>query len=303
MSRCFPYPPPGYKIARSNEEAALIESIKLQKEREKKARADSKDEKKREKREKRKERKERKEKSKQKSSEPAQSDKRPKIETSQSKGGGCIEKKRSPDSEQLERSNLTEEFGHAVCSDCPNNSSDSTQNSNKRKKSSCPPNVTRTHGNVFKIRLPLQKQNNHDSTSLAQAEEICSTSGRIDLPVQPKCELSSTVCVPRDTIDKISPSAPKSKQVTETPMQREEMQYRDLIEKLIPSGLSDTLDCSDDEDWLFKGKCDESEMRCAKKMKPMKSSYELCSATALRAPCAQFLQDVGIYALPFTIPF
>lgn len=29
MSRCFPYPPPGYTVRRSDEEAALIESIKV----------------------------------------------------------------------------------------------------------------------------------------------------------------------------------------------------------------------------------------------------------------------------------
>ncbi|XP_019152786.1 PREDICTED: DNA ligase 1-like isoform X2 [Ipomoea nil] len=315
MSRCFPYPPPGYTVRRSNEEAALIESIKLQKEREK-AKAERKEEKKREKREKRekKERKkERKEKEQQnlsdsaqrdkshKKGDSAQRDKSHKKDNSEFKDG-CIDKKRPSESEQLERSNLTVEYGQAVCSQNPNTSSDSTQNSNKRKRHLSPPNVTRSHGNVIRIRLPSQKQMDYDSS--AQNQQICSTSGRLDLPVQRKCETASSagadnICSTsqqaQNAVETHVSAASRPKRV-EKPMHKDELQFRNLIENWVPSSLNDLGD--DDQDWLFKRrKHDDTNAK-----KAIASTAMLCGSAALW-PRAQYLQDADIFALPYTIPF
>ncbi|XP_019152787.1 PREDICTED: myb-like protein X isoform X3 [Ipomoea nil] len=303
MSRCFPYPPPGYTVRRSNEEAALIESIKLQKEREK-AKAERKEEKKREKREKRekKERKkERKEKEQQNLSDSAQRYKSHKKDNSEFKDG-CIDKKRPSESEQLERSNLTVEYGQAVCSQNPNTSSDSTQNSNKRKRHLSPPNVTRSHGNVIRIRLPSQKQMDYDSS--AQNQQICSTSGRLDLPVQRKCETASSagadnICSTsqqaQNAVETHVSAASRPKRV-EKPMHKDELQFRNLIENWVPSSLNDLGD--DDQDWLFKRrKHDDTNAK-----KAIASTAMLCGSAALW-PRAQYLQDADIFALPYTIPF
>lgn len=107
-------------------------ALKLQREREI-AKAEKKKEKKREKKEKRREEK----KAKKESSNPG-FDKA----THESKGMylfKCLE----DEAEQLERSNLTEEHGQAVCSQNSSCSSDSTQNSNKRKRPASP-----SHGNI-----------------------------------------------------------------------------------------------------------------------------------------------------------
>lgn len=58
-----------------------------------------------------------------------------------------IEKRREDEAEQLERSNLTEEHGHPVSVQNPCYSSDSTENSNKRRRQESPVNGIRcTHG-------------------------------------------------------------------------------------------------------------------------------------------------------------
>lgn len=316
MSRCFPYPPPGYTVRRSDEEAALIESIKLQKEREKalqlqkerekalklqkeREKAERKEEKKREKKERKKERKE---KEKQNLSDSAQRDKSHKKDNSEFKDG-CIEKKRSSESETLEKSNLTVEYGQPVCSQNPNNSSDSTQNSNKRKRHSSPPNVTRSHGNVIRIRLPSQKHMDCDSSS--QNQQICSTSGRTDLPVQRKCETASSagadnICsTSQQTQNAVkSVSAASRPKRVEKPMHKDALQFRNLIENWVPSSSNDLGD--DDQDWLFKRRKHDN-TNAAKK--PIASSTMLCGSSALLLPRAQYLQDADIFALPFTIPF
>lgn len=52
------------------------------------------------------------------------------------------------ESEQLERSSLTEEHEKPVCFRVPSSSSDSTENSNKRKRHSSPVDVSRGHGKI-----------------------------------------------------------------------------------------------------------------------------------------------------------
>nr|GMC52200.1 myb-like protein X isoform X3 [Ipomoea batatas] len=283
MSRCFPYPPPGYTVRRSDEEAALIESIKdlyvspcyagfdplaLN------------------------------------SKSLVLRDKSHKKDNSEFKDG-CIDKKRSSESETLEKSNLTVEYGQAVCSQNPNNSSDSTQNSNKRKRHSSPPNVTRSHGNVIRIRLPSQKHMDYDSSS--QNQHICSTSGRTDLPVQRKCETASSagadnICSTsqqtQNVVEKSVSAASRPKRV-EKPMHKDALQFRNLIENWVPSSSNDPGD--DDQDWLFKRRKHDN-TNAAKK--PIASTTTmLCGSSALLLPRAQYLQDADIFALPFTIPF
>lgn len=51
------------------------------------------------------------------------------------------------ESEQLERSSLTEEHAKPVCIRVPSSSSDSTENSNKRKRQPSPVDISRGHGN------------------------------------------------------------------------------------------------------------------------------------------------------------
>ncbi|XP_059438236.1 uncharacterized protein LOC132171048 [Corylus avellana] len=173
MSRCFPYPPPGY-VKNGIRDEALIDSIKIQRE-EEKARKERKKEKKREKKEK--------EKAREKARETGKIDnkkhkhkKRHREERSQEdQKGGDPHKRRKYETENLEKSSLTEEHGHPVGSQ---NSSDSTLNSNKRQKQSLSSNDKHNSGSVFRIRLPLQRHK--DPEVLPSKEQPCSSSGRTE---------------------------------------------------------------------------------------------------------------------------
>ncbi|GAB4852553.1 hypothetical protein Ancab_016766 [Ancistrocladus abbreviatus] len=167
MSRCFPYPPHGYAGKCSSNEA-LILSIKLQREREQ-AKSDRKKERKREKKEKRREE--------EKVKGKADSEKRIPEEKlcydavikTQLKGGSNPGK-REDELELLEKSGVTEEHGP------PCYSSDSTENSTKRKRPLAPPNSIQGHGNILRIRLSSQKREN--PTGSSGKKQLCSTSGR-----------------------------------------------------------------------------------------------------------------------------
>ncbi|KAL0314553.1 UNVERIFIED_CONTAM: hypothetical protein Sangu_2299700 [Sesamum angustifolium] len=328
MSRCFPYPPPGYTLSRANEEA-LIESIKLQKEREQ-SKEERKKDKKREKKEKKKEKKEEKK------------EKKDKTHQNLGKSGiiqGHIGKSVWPDAkgellckgsqgepEQLEQSSLTEEHGQAVCLCAPSTSSDSTENSNKRKRHSSPADVARGHGNIIRIRLPSKKPNESDAS-----DRVCSTSGRTPFPSQNKDDISlkhnrgnacctlqgaSNVaqCLSRrsdreqicSTSEQINPvtmvqtGIPSAKNTVMTPMQRMELQYKNLIENWIPHQWQDASLDSDDQDWLFQGK---NEDEGAEKRQKAGNDSLPCSSSSASWAHAQYLQDVDVYALPFTVPF
>ncbi|XP_024989748.1 uncharacterized protein LOC112524234 isoform X2 [Cynara cardunculus var. scolymus] len=172
MSRCFPYPPPGYSRNGATYEA-LIESIKKETD---KAKAERKKQKRA--------KKDKKEKEKRKDEEKGKLQKNPneyqhdacKVLQSSVGSKEAHNKRTEPTVELLEKSDLTEEHGQPISSHKPSYSSDSTQNSNKRKRDDAiVPDGTGGHGKPIKIRL-LKKQKGPDSSK----ETLCSNSGRTD---------------------------------------------------------------------------------------------------------------------------
>ncbi|KAL3840199.1 hypothetical protein ACJIZ3_024790 [Penstemon smallii] len=284
MSRCFPYPPPGYTLSRSKDEA-LIESIKLQKEREK---AQKKKEKKREKRGKRKEKKEEK-------------------------------RKENKETEQLERSSVSEEHGQPVYLHAPSSSSGSTEYSNKRKILSSPIHSSHGHGNIIKIRLTSKKQNEPDP--LANENRGCSTTGRTDFPPQNNDNTGlrdrrddihcTNICqhfAPEADGQQICSTSkpfgatalcktgiPSVPNAVTSKMQKEELWIKNLVENLVP--LQSLNECFQrDEDWLFQDRSAEKRQRCGNDV----MSSSTCSGLW---PRAQYLNEANVYALPFTVPF
>ncbi|CAN6563391.1 unnamed protein product [Malus baccata var. baccata] len=161
MSRCFPYPPPGY-VRKGIHDEPLIDSIKLQREDEK-----AKKEKKREKKREKKEKKAR------ENGEPENKKhsqkKRHKDERHQEdKKGTDHGKKRKHETEYLDKSGLTEEHEQPVGSQ---NSSDSTVDSNKRQKQESPPDGRHNSASILRIRLPLQRHK--DPELLPREEQPC----------------------------------------------------------------------------------------------------------------------------------
>ncbi|XP_073123240.1 uncharacterized protein [Henckelia pumila] len=344
MSRCFPYPPPGYTPSRASKEA-LIESIKLQKEKEK-AKAQKKKEKRREKEDERKERKgERNEIRKKKNEKTDPNSKKRKTDEGKGeKKGRREERNEKPDldsnkfdfpkeqigknisthREQLERSGLTEEHAQPICLQLPSTSSESTENSSKRKRSSSPVNVIRGHGTIIRIQLASKKQKLSDLSTNEQ--QLCSTSGRTDLPPlrnrQPNFSL-----LPEKTSDfllgdfnrtdekkitltsgKSEPAAPAK---TGTPpgldaiegskKSPESVQYQNLIENWVPPSLQDAPSSPEDLDWLVCSK--DHGLRSERRQKFENNSMFCSSSSSLWQPRAQLLPEVDVYALPFTVPY
>ncbi|KAL2468225.1 hypothetical protein Fot_51750 [Forsythia ovata] len=329
MSRCFPYPPPGYSLSKASNEA-LIESIKLQKER-KNSDEERKKEKRREKKEKRKEKKEKK-----------------KEKTNQNSGkshnvdnvcvgeniwvdsrGGLLHKGKKAEIEQLERSSLTEEHEQPVCSRIPSSSSDSTENSNKRKRHTSSIDGSNSLGNIIKIRLPSKKKNVPDTSS--NKPQLCSTSGRVDFSVQRKDEIAlraskGTVCptsqgthnlvqgFPTRTDQELVFSASRQMESAAqgklgtssvanavlTPTQRLELQYNYLVENWVPSELHTLVNDKDDQEWLF-----QSKDKGVHPEKSFRSSGDgmSCSSSLALWPQSKYLPDADICALPFVVPF
>lgn len=180
MSRCFPFPPPGYSGKCSSNEA-LIYSIKLQQEKEK-----SKPDREREKssksserkKDRKKEKKEKKEKKREerKSSSGGKNEKQKVIEKLYQADKCGVEPNakcnlQEDASGQLERSSVTEEHGRP-CLQNVSCSSDSTSNSSKRKRLSTPPSSIQSNGNVLRIRLSSSQKRDEPSTSGSKEQEI-----------------------------------------------------------------------------------------------------------------------------------
>lgn len=229
-----------------------------------------------------------------------------------------------------ERSSLTEEHAKPVCLRVPSSSSDSTENSNKRKRPPSPVDVSRGHGKIIRIRLSSKKQNQPDAN--VDEQKHCSTSGRAQVPPQTDYDTSlrqrseGFCSTSRSTTNnvgkglvlktggerihlatkKIDParvfetiSLPAVDPVL-TPMQKEGLLYRNLIENWAPPRLQDGCADTADEDWLF-GANNKAE-RSDKKSTCRDESMSYCN-TSLLWPRAQYLPEVDIYALPYTLPF
>ncbi|KAL6504459.1 hypothetical protein OROGR_026382 [Orobanche gracilis] len=368
MSRCFPYPPPGYTLSRATNEA-LIESIK---EKEKK----DKREKRKEKKERKKERKERKKERKERKRERKEREKEKKDETNQNSDKSDItkdhvvqksssdakldisHKNRETGTEQLDRSNLTEEHALPASLSIPTTSSESTENSNKRKRHLSPRDDTCGHGKVILIRLPSKKQEEFDVLA-KEEEQPCSTSGRSACPPaksrvventlkggcnlkedefdvlakeeeQPCSTSGRSACLPAKSRDventlkggcnlknnseqqkcssfvqiKVENGIKSTPKAVLTPMQKMDLQYKNLLENRFPTQIQDLCLYTDDLDWLLKGRNqDDQETRAEKKRRFANDSSLSCSRSVGLWPRAEYLHEVDVYALPFTVPY
>ncbi|XP_077220071.1 uncharacterized protein LOC143854142 isoform X2 [Tasmannia lanceolata] len=267
-------------------------------------------------------------------------------------------KRRAEEIEQLEKSSLTEEHGQPTQLQSLYDSSDSTQNSGKRKRQDTPADTGHNHGSGLRIRLPLLK---HKDPELPNNEQPCS-SGLVkpkdpklhgneqqscssvllkqkdpELPnngQRPPCssgllkpknpelcgneqqQFCSSVLLKQDTalpsneqqppcssrrseIPAMEPenSGRKRTHSSESAAQKMEVRFRDLTENWNPPFQSLHQDF-DDEGWLFERK--QPQKQEAKRCKVIDGS---CSLTAGERPCATYLAEADIYALPYVLPF
>ncbi|KAF8377803.1 hypothetical protein HHK36_031188 [Tetracentron sinense] len=324
MSRCFPFPPPGYERNGTRDEA-LIESIKLQREREKERR--------KEKKGKKKENKEKARgngdiKKKKYSHEKRHKDERSKVDQK----GGDHQKKREDETEQLEKSGLTEEHEHGQQVSFQNlyDSSDSTQNSKKRKMHSSPSDGSHSHseGSTVQIRLPVQKHKNPEL--LSNNEGSCSTFGRLHIVPQEKYEIvlrpsreqPSSTSRTKTVAQEIAPRPCKEQHCstsgrTEILVQEKaetfpassffgsdslqiESQFRDLMENWVPPLMQIGRTEFDDQEWLFE--TNKQHRHSVTKIFKARNDGS-CNGNSSCWPSVCHLPEAELYVLPFTVPY
>lgn len=226
--------------------------------------------------------------------------------------------------DEAERSGLTEEHGQLVCSQILCHSPDSS--SNKRKGDDDKGYITKTRGNILRIRLPLQRHR-EPNTSIT-AESLCSDHGNAEslpqhneittAPGHGECssvnsktgigELGSgdikQTCVTDLEVKENSRHAHArtdyGKKSHEKREQTVDSLYKVLIEDWIPSSLEFDQDNFDDQEWFFPQNKRESHGN-----KRFKLSYhdESCHASPSLWPSARYLHEADVYALPYTVPF
>lgn len=202
------------------------------------------------------------------------------------------------EAERLEKSSLTDELDEPVCY-----LSDGAQSSNKRKRQPSPsstPSIT-VHKNILRIRLPSQKYRESDS-SLPEGQSCPAVRRTLDSPVQKVPDKEQ--CLTTNKVDdaslsaQLDASACKGSTLYEKKVPSPESLYKSLIEDWVPPPLQAELNDSGDEDWLFGRK------QQPQGLKRLKSSNdEPCRQSSSLWPCAHFLAEADIYALPYSIPF
>ncbi|GMH18023.1 hypothetical protein Nepgr_019864 [Nepenthes gracilis] len=313
MSRCFPYLPPGYagKCA-SNE--ALILSIKLQREGEK-AKSDRKKERNRAKKEKRPEEKTK-----------GTADRKTKKFTEEKSchdhrcrtlpRGGHIAHGQE-ESSHLEKSSVTEEHGR------PCSSSDTTENSTKRKRHPMPPNFIQSRGNIIRIQFSCHRQ--EDLATSSNRGQLCSTSGKTEpLAIQPESRVnlnrfqnvhhpnSATSSIALNLVPKLDKMVHPLQHKTEIvvpsdvastshdkKMQKMKGVYGNLFESWVPPPLQCALPNNfDDQDWLFTTK--GQSYSGAESLKAGEYLPDLpCHGSAALQLRPQYLQDSAFSSPPF----
>ncbi|KAE9609441.1 hypothetical protein Lal_00020654 [Lupinus albus] len=308
MSRCFPFPPPGY----TRNSDALIESIKLQSEI-KKSKKDRKKERKREKKDKESKKEKRKDRKGEEGSSVYANGGGKKIKLDEvEKQSGCVPERLYNENERVERSDITEEHYRPVTTPDPC-CSDSTLSSNKRKRSISP--SRHDHGTIKKFRFSLTKHTAAEESKLGTA--VCPSrivkgtadsiahdafGGNPPLPCitstkRDHCSRDSRHCVALQSLP--NGAAHNTNVLVDDEGMRMVSMYNSLIQNWVPPpAKSDGFD-SDGQDWLFRS--ERKERHVSKTVKVVTGTL-LCSSPSLW-PRAQYLPEVELYALPYTVPF
>ncbi|KAJ4883869.1 Uncharacterized protein Rs2_33962 [Raphanus sativus] len=261
---------------------------------------------KKDKKERRKHKKEKREKSHKHSSKKADDDVHKKQQCPSNKSPGVSEK-----------SGVTEEL------EGPQNQlgylSDGSQNSKKRKRDVSPPAVESVikaapvAGKPLRIRLLFKKPKVESPPLPREDAAACSTSGAQSLKQAPQAavcepvlsvpstsqaviEETKKICEPQVKVPSASVAARKKHKPSK------EDRYNALFDDWTPTSSIDMLvdsSSTNDEDWLFGSRTKERTSR----KEADKSDEDVRTSSDSSWPRAQFLSQVGIYSLPYTVPF
>ncbi|CAA7042573.1 unnamed protein product [Microthlaspi erraticum] len=230
---------------------------------------------------------------------------------------------------ELEKSGLTEEL--------PQNlhgyDSDGSQNSKKRKRDNSPPAVESlvkaapVAGKPLRIRLIFKKPKADDSPSLPREDPLaCSTPVAESLKHSEKIGqdvvTSSVPCskvsvleensVPCSKVSELEENLPSTSAAEARKRKKhrpsKEERYNALFDDWTPSICFPAMEVdssskNDEDDWLFGNRAQEkSNPKVAAKIDE-DMSLSLHSRGDSSWPRVQFLPEVGIYSLPYTVPF
>lgn len=222
--------------------------------------------------------------------------------------GVYLQKEIEPDAEQLERSNLTEEYGQPIVSESLCYSSDGKTNGSKTKITRIeqpPPNGSCTaQGKV--IRFSLNQREPENAPSI---DDQPSTSGRTEVldakqfdPPPPKYTedavqrrneqfVLNATSVKEDFRILLKSSSPSKK------VSRSKSAYEALFSEWVPHLIQfDAMDVSDDDEtWLLLSKKDTSILKACEGLSERQSISQW--------PRAHLLPKMDLYALPYRVIF
>ncbi|ESQ27545.1 hypothetical protein EUTSA_v10019693mg, partial [Eutrema salsugineum] len=226
-------------------------------------------------------------------------------------------KKVSDESDQLERSDLTEEL------EGPQNQlgylSDGSHNSKKRKLDDSPPAVESSikaapvAGNPLRIRFIFKKPKAEVSDP-PREDLVCSTSVSKPVSHQDVVITSSVSCSkvsePVENLPSTSSAAVAETKKRKKHKPSKEDRYNALFDDWTPPSSIcfptmevDSSSKDDDDDWLFGNRAQEKLNRKALGEIDENMDMSLNRRGDSSWPRAQFLSEVGIYSLPYTVPF
>ncbi|KAF7817657.1 pre-mRNA-splicing factor CWC22-like protein [Senna tora] len=201
------------------------------------------------------------------------------------------------ENEQHERSGITEEHDQPFPSHEQCCLSDSTQSSNKRKRSNSP--SSNDQGTIFKIRLPLRKQRESVVSRLDdQSGSTLGSIGAANSLTKETCrqsdskEFQNLMLNSAGVVDRNTGSI-------DNEIQRMASAYNSMFQNLFSYPPQCEGIMLEDEDWLFAS--ERREKRPLPKEKSVNDAL-WCSNPTLW-PGAQYLPEVDIYALPYAVPF
>jgi len=209
----------------------------------------------------------------------------------------------SDESEQLEKSCLTDEneqhqqVGYL---------SDGSQNSNKRRREASPAVESNIKAkpvacNPLRIRFVFKKPKEAEVVPVPQEDRVCSTS-----QAERPSEISSAVsCHDKKLLstsiecEKIQSESTKRKKHKTS----KESRYNSLFDELVPPCITMEDDNSSCDDWLFGTRRQENASTKAFISNDEDRTMSLQISGDYSFPRARFLSEVGIFSLPYTVPF
>ncbi|XP_056859606.1 uncharacterized protein LOC108842265 isoform X1 [Raphanus sativus] len=315
MSRCFPFPPPGYVLNGIRDEA-LIESIKKAEEKAKKEHR-RKERKKEKKDKKEKKEKKRKERGGEGESEKHSHKRRRKEEVA--KDGKNIESENGC----FEKSSLTVE--RDLLQSTSQNSCDSTLNSNELPKQ--PHRNNNDSESIIRIRLPIRRQNDPEvmmSTNKDQQKPCLSREVKLDTAniVTRKQPQQRPCCTSKPHEEK------RKDQILRTKLGKEKklsstsddpssglcrfcppslaVQFLNVVENWVPNTIQRSVELTNtegDECWWFLKKPSSHKFDGTERCKQLNSETKQVVSSSMAWPCARLLPEADVHALPYTVPF